>query len=505
MSCSTSDSSASLGRPANSGVAASACCAAAPIARGSGSGISSMSASSSSVDSTGIGLVRRVVGRLDLDHEARAIEVVLVGIDVAHRARARPRPGQPELAGGLLVVDRDDVDAGLLSSRGRASGNSSLRLTASSAAPCGSARSAGSSCAHASADCCGVEPGCSRRRLRDRRADARRRSERRGGVADRASAGPVWRSAATFGFSCSAGLFSAMPPARVGPGPICSFIVASRRSASSCFGSICRIELADRDRLDEEAVLRVALGASARTPRSRPCGCRAGDRSRPRAWPTARRAARAARARGRPRARACACRRRLPPRPPRAVLGRPWPSSDATITAGAGTAATARRASRRRTRAAICAVTGPRANGAPSSRVTGTTPRSELVTNTSSAAAQLAHGSARARAPRCRPRRTSASTRARTMPGSTPRSAGGVTTVAAGDDEQVARRALDDVRRRHRAGPPRRRRRAARQLARDHVIEVRERLVPALPALAAAASRRPRARAPPAAAAAARR
>ena len=44
-------------------------------------------------------------------------------------------------------------------------------------------------------------------------------------------------------FSASFGLFSAIATARVGPAPICSFIAAIRRSASSLCGSIWRISL----------------------------------------------------------------------------------------------------------------------------------------------------------------------------------------------------------------------------------------------------------------------
>ena len=198
------------------------------------------------------------------------------------------------------------------------------------------------------------------------------------------------RSAATCGFSWRAGLFSAKRVRARRARPICSFICASRRQRSGVLRIDLEDQLADRDRLDEEAVLRVALGRALRTPRSRSCCCRAGDRSRPRAWPTARRAARAARARGTRRARACACRRRWPPplrraaRPSLAIERR-------TISAIALASTDARRSSEpahrrgmggcepRRDRARA---RGPRRRAASPA----TTPRSELVTNSSSAA-----------------------------------------------------------------------------------------------------------------------
>ena len=51
------------------------------------------------------------------------------------------------------------------------------------------------------------------------------------------------RIAATLGFSCSAGLLSAMEAARVWPAPIRSFISASRRKVSAWLGSIWRMTL----------------------------------------------------------------------------------------------------------------------------------------------------------------------------------------------------------------------------------------------------------------------
>jgi hypothetical protein len=211
----TSAWSASLGIPANSGVAASARAAAVPMTRGCASGISSRSERSSSVDSVISGWIASSEPTVSTGMPARSTLVVCC-------SNSSSSIGMTWMPGSWPW-------------RGCDSGTSVLSSTVSSAAPRGSA--IGRLLARWIATTGAV--GCFARRW----PSASLRGRDQPSSIGAASGTRPWRIAATCGFSCSAGLLSAMLCARVWPAPICSFISARRRNVSAWFGSICRITL----------------------------------------------------------------------------------------------------------------------------------------------------------------------------------------------------------------------------------------------------------------------